>query len=346
MEKVIIASMRKSAGKTSAIVGITAAAKKKIAYVKPFGERMLYRKKRLWDYDSSLISALFGLKEDPVDMSIGFDHSKLRYMYDEEGTRKKLMETIVNVSGNRDVLFLEGGRDLSYGISVHLDTLSLAKYTAGKLFIVVSGDDDSILDDLFFLKRHVNLAGVNLNGVIINKVQNLEEFQGTHLTAIRQMGIQVMGVIPYRSELTQFTVSYLSERLFAKVLCGEGGLNRVVKNILIGAWSANVFLQNPIFKKENKLVITGGDRTDMILASLESDTSAVILTNNILPPSNIISKASERNIPLLMVFSDTYQTAKQIESLEPLLTKDDGEKVEMLKALFQKHVNMKEILGK
>ena len=346
MEKVIIASVRKSAGKTSAIVGITAAAKKKIAYTKPFGERMLYRKKRLWDYDSSLISALFGLKEDPVDMSIGFDHSKLRYMYDEEGTRKKLMETIGNVADDRDVLFIEGGRDLSYGISVHLDTLSVAKYTGGKLFIVVSGDDDSILDDLLFLKRHVNLGGVNLNGVIINKVQNLEEFQSTHLPAIRQMGIPVMGVIPYQSELTQFTVSFLSERLFAKVLCGEGGLNRVVKNILIGAWSANVFLQNPLFKKENKLVITGGDRTDMILASLESDTSGIILTNNILPPSNIISKASERNIPLLMVFSDTYQTAKQIESLEPLLTKDDGEKVEMLKALFQKHVNVQEILGK
>ena len=346
MEKVIIASMRRSAGKTSAIVGITAAAKKKIAYAKPLGERMLYRKKRLWDYDSSLISALFGLKEDPVDMSIGFDHSKLRYMYDEEGTRKKLMENIGNVADGRDVLFIEGGRDLTYGISVHLDTLSLAKYTGGKLFIVVSGDNDSILDDLLFLKRHVNLAGVTLNGVIINKVQNLDEFQSTHLPAISQMGIPIMGVIPYQSELTHFTVSYLSERLFAKVLCGEGGLTRVVKNILIGAWSANVFLQNPIFKKENKLVITGGDRTDMILASLESDTSGIILTNNILPPSNIISKASERNIPLLMVFSDTYQTAKQIESLEPLLTKDDGEKVEMLKALFQKHVDLQEILGK
>jgi dethiobiotin synthetase len=177
MEKVIIASMRKSAGKTSAIVGITAAAKKKIAYVKPFGERMLYRKKRLWDYDSSLISALFGLKEDPVDMSIGFDHSKLRYMYDEEGTRKKLMETIGNVANDRDVLFIEGGRDLSYGISVHLDTLSLAKYIGGKLFIVVSGDDDSILDDLLFLKKYVNLTQTNLKGVIINKVSNLDDFQ-------------------------------------------------------------------------------------------------------------------------------------------------------------------------
>jgi hypothetical protein len=338
--------MRKSAGKTSAIVGIAAATGKKIAYVKPFGERMLYRKKRLWDYDSSLITAVFGLKEDPVDMSIGFDHSKLRYMYDEEGTRQKVLETINRLGNDRDVLFIEGGRDLTYGISVHLDTLSLAKYTGGKLFIVVSGDEDSILDDLLFLKRHVNLAGVNLNGVIINKVQNLEEFQSTHLPAIRQMGVQVVGVIPYQSELTYFSVSYLAERLFAKVLCGEGGLNRVVKNIVIGAWSANVFLQNPLFKKENKLVITGGDRTDMILASLESDTSGIILTNNILPPSNIISKASEKNIPLLIVFSDTYQTAKQIESLEPLLTKDDTEKAELLKNLFQKHINMQEIFGK
>ena len=346
MDKVIIASMRKSAGKTSAIVGIAAAAKKKIAYVKPFGERMLYRKKRLWDYDSSLITAVFGLKEDPVDMSIGFDHSKLRYMYDEEGTRQKVLETIGRLGNDRDVLFIEGGRDLTYGISVHLDTLSLAKYTGGKLFIVVSGDEDSILDDLLFLKRHVNLAGVNLNGVIINKVQNPEEFQSTHLPSIRQMGVPVVGVIPYQSELTYFSVGYLAERLFAKVLCGEGGLNRVVKNIVIGAWSANVFLQNPLFKKENKLVITGGDRTDMILASLESDTSGIILTNNILPPSNIISKASERNIPLLIVFSDTYQTAKQIESLEPLLTKDDTEKAELLKNLFQKHVNVQEIFGK
>lgn len=345
MEKVIIASMRKSAGKTSAIVGIAGAAGKKFAYIKPFGERMLYRKKRLWDYDSSLITALFGLKEDPVDMSIGFDHSKLRYMYDEEGTGKKLLETVARVGGDREILFIEGGRDLTYGISVNLDTLSLAKYTGGKLFIVVSGDGDSILDDLLFLKRHVDLAGVHLNGVIINKVQNLEEFESTHLPAIEKMGMSVLGVLPYQSELTFFTVAYLAERLFAKVLCGEGGLTRVVKNILIGAWSANVFLQNPLFKKENKLVITGGDRTDMILASLESDTSGVILTNNILPPSNIISKASERNIPLLMVFSDTYQTAKQIESLEPLLTKEDTNKVELLTNLIRMKVSLQEIVG-
>ena len=190
----------------------------------------------------------------------------------------------------------------------------------------------------------MDLAGVKLAGVIINKVQHLDEFQSTHLPAIEKEGIRVVGVIPFQNELTYFSVYSLSERLFAKVITGEGGLKRVVKNIIIGAWSANVFLQNPLFKKENKLVITGGDRTDMILASLESDTSGIILTNNILPPYNIISKASERNIPLLMVFADTYQTARQIENLEPLLTKDDAEKVDLLQQLAKKHLNLNAIM--
>jgi len=345
MNKWVMASMRRSAGKTSVIVGIAAALNKKMAYIKPFGERMLYRKKRLWDYDSALITNLFGLKEDPVDMSIGFDHSKLRYMYDQEGTQKKLLETVANIGKDKEILFVEGGRDLSYGISVYLDTLSLAKYLGSRLVMVVSGEEDTILDDVLFLKKHVDLAGVNLSGVIVNKVQNLEDFQNTHLPVIQKLGVRVLGVIPYQSDLTYFSVYYLADRLFAKVITGEGGLKKVIKNIVIGAWSANIFLQNPLFKKENKLVITGGDRTDMILAALEGDTSGIILTNNILPPSNIISKASEKNIPLLMVFSDTYQTAKQIESLEPLLTREDTEKVELLKQMVENHVQLGEFKG-
>jgi hypothetical protein len=345
MNKWVIASMRKSAGKTSVIVGIAAALNKKMAYIKPFGERMLYRKKRLWDYDSALITNLFGLKEDPVDMSIGFDHSKLRYMYDQEGTEKKLLETMAIIGKDKELLFIEGGRDLSYGMSVYLDTLSLAKFSSSRLVMVISGEEDTILDDILFLKKHVDVAGVNLGGVIVNKVQNLEDFQTTHLPVIQKLGVRVLGMIPYLSDLTYFSVYYLADRLFAKVITGEGGLKKVIKNVVIGAWSANIFIQNPVFKKENKLVITGGDRTDMILAALEGDTSGIILTNNILPPSNIISKASEKNIPLLMVFSDTYQTAKQIESLEPLLTREDTQKVELLKETVQKHVELNEFKG-
>ena len=62
----------------------------KFGYLKPFGDRLIYRKKRLWDYDSALITNIFGLEQSSEDMTIGFEHSKLRYMYDEARTKNKL----------------------------------------------------------------------------------------------------------------------------------------------------------------------------------------------------------------------------------------------------------------
>jgi hypothetical protein len=84
---------------------------------------------------------------------------------------------------------------------------------------VVSGDDDSILDDLLFQAAR-ETAGVNLNGVIINKVQNLE-IPGTHLPAIRQMGTPVMGVILTRANSP--TLRYPTcPSVSSPKSCGEG----------------------------------------------------------------------------------------------------------------------------
>ena len=342
MEKVIVASMRESAGKTGVILGLSKALGKKIGYLKPFGDRLLYRKKRLWDYDAALITDIFGLKEDPEEMSIGFDSSKLRYMYDTESIEMKLQDVISDIE-EKDVVFIEAGKDIGYGISVHLDAFSLAQYIQGKLLIVISGDDDRILDDITFLKKYLHINDINFSGVIINKVHDVQDFKNVHLPRIASMGIKVAGVIPYCDKLTHFSVDYLAERLLAKVLTGKGGLTNIVKNIVVGAMSTSTALRYPPFLKENKLIITGGDRTDMILASLETHAAGIILTGNILPPQNIISKASESNTPLLMVPSDTYQTAKQIDNLEPLLTKDDAEKIALWGRLVQEHVNIKDI---
>lgn len=74
MNKLIIASLRNSTGKTNFIVGLAEALQKKTGYMKPFGDRLLYSKKRLWDYDAALMTNLYAMKESPDDMSIGFDH--------------------------------------------------------------------------------------------------------------------------------------------------------------------------------------------------------------------------------------------------------------------------------
>ncbi len=343
MDKLIIASTQKSAGKTCIIIGIANVLKKKIGYMKPFGERLVYRKKRLWDYDNALITDIFSLEENPEDMSIGFDHSKLRYMYDEETTREKILETVNTMKKYRDILFIEGGKNLKYGTSVYLDPLSIARYIDGKLILVISGYNESWIDDITFIKKYIDIVNINFKGIIINKVQDVEDFKLTYLNDIKEIGINIIGIIPYKKELTYFSVGYLSEHLFAKVIAGERGLNNVVENIFVGAMSADAALRNPLFKKKHKLIITSGDRTGMILNALTNDTACVVLTNNILPPPHIISKASDCNTPILLVSSDTYQTAKQIDDIEPLLTKYDTKKIELLEGLVKEYVNIEKI---
>jgi len=343
MKKIIVSSMQKSAGKTSVIVGLAKVLKRTTGYMKPFGDRLFYRKKRLWDYDARLVTNIFGLEENPEEMSIGFDSSKLRYMYNEESIEEKLHELTTYVGKDKDIVFVEGGMNIGYGLSVNLDAISLAHYLDGTLIMVISGDDDTILDDIAFLKKHLDIAGINFGGVIINKVQDAVDFRDVYLPRISEMDINVLGIIPYCEQLTHFAVNYLAERLLAKVVAGEGGLRNTVKRIVIGAMSTSTVLSYPPFHEENKVVITGGDRSDIILACLGTNTAGIVLTGNILPPQNIISKASEQNVPLLLVTTDTYQTTKQIENIEPLLTSDDAEKIALWEQLVQEHVSIHQL---
>ena len=345
MNTLIVSSLRSSTGKTSCIVGLTEALQKKVGYMKPFGDRLLYSKKRLWDYDAALMTGLYAMKEHPDDMSLGFDHSKLRFMYTQESIKTKVMELAETISVGRDLLIVEAGKSISYGTSVHLDALSLARYLHGKVLFVISGDDDTILDDIMFVKRSVDMKEVKVAGIIVNKVHNVDDFKETYLPEIRQTGLNVLGVLPHQSELTYFSLRYLADKLFAKVLTAEANLGRRVKNIFIGAMSGNVAVQKPLIKKEDKLIITGGDRSDMILAALNHNAAGIILTNNILPPSNIIAKAEECGTPMLLVTPDTFQVARQIDRMEPLLTREAADKVELLKNIVKANVDIDGLLA-
>jgi len=58
MDRLVIASTRRSAGKTSVVVGLARALGKKYGYIKPLGDRLVYRKKRSWDYDAGLLTRI------------------------------------------------------------------------------------------------------------------------------------------------------------------------------------------------------------------------------------------------------------------------------------------------
>lgn len=354
MKKIVVSSMRSNSGKTSIIAGIISLMKdKKFAYAKPLGDRLIYRKKRSWDYDASLMVNLLGrqgeLESHYEKITLGFDRSRLKYMYDEEGMERALAEIVTDIGGKNDVLVIESGKDLTAGAYLNLDAVSVTKSIDGKLLIVVSGDDDCVLDDLKFIEKYIKLEGVDFGGVIINKISDIEEFENACMPLIRKMGIAVVGVIPYQAQLTYFPLDFLADKLLARVLAGEDRLKNIARTIIIGTPATLVtdkqqIPARPELSGEGQLLITGGDRSDQILAALERDTAGIILTDDIVPHQNIISRANERGIPVLLVGTDTLKTAGMIENMEPLLRIQDAGKISLLSQLIEKHTTMAEFL--
>jgi len=341
VKSLIVASTRESAGKTSVLVGLASALDRRFGYMKPLGDRFLYRKKRLWDYDAALFARLLHLEQEPESMSIGFDHSKLRFMYDRASMFDELRQSLAAIGQGRGAVLIESGKDLEYGASVCLDPLTISQETGHPVVIVVSGAENEIADDVAFIQRFVSAQEASVAGIIVNKVVHLEDFKEVHLPEIAALGVEVLGVIPYDKELTTMTVSLVADRLFARVVAGEEGLGNIVRSVAVGAMSVAAAMAEERMRAPEKLVITSGDRSDMILAAIEAGgTSAVVLTNNILPPAQVMSKATERRIPLLLVPGDTYSVAMQVERIEPLLTADDGRKATRIRELVLEHVNV------
>jgi BioD-like phosphotransacetylase family protein len=341
MKSLIVGSMDGNAGKTSLIIGLARATGKSFGYIKPLGDRLVYRKKRVWDYDAALLTNIFGMTQNPEDITVGFEQLKTRFKYDEEGAKNRVLAMARDVSEGKEMLFVEGGKDIEYGMNV----LSLAEYLGGKLVILVGGDENYIVDNVIFIKKYLRFTGMDFRGVIINKVRNVDDFKTVYVPMMQKADINILGIIPYSEELTFFSMEYLSQYLLARVVAGEDGLNRRISNIFVGAASVDSAYSDVRFHKENKLVVTSGDRSDMLLASFEDKcTGAVIITNNILPPQNILAKADEKGIPVLLVPIGVYETAKQIESLTPLITAKNTAEIDLMEKLVRENVNMDELL--
>ncbi len=226
VEKIVIASTSKEAGKTSFIIGLAKAleGKKKIGYMKPLGDRLLYQKKLLWDYDSSLVSNILNLDESPENISIGFNHSKLRFMYDESTTKEKLNEIIENVSKNKDLVLIEGSNSLSFGHSVFLDPLSITRSTGAKLILVIGGiADEAIIDDIAYIKNCILTEDIDLLGIVITKVKDADDFKSTYMDTFNDLGVTILGILPFKEELSHFSMEFLTQTILGKVLAGEKG---------------------------------------------------------------------------------------------------------------------------
>jgi hypothetical protein len=135
----------------------------------------------------------------------------------------------------------------------------------------------------------------------------------------------------------------LAKRLNAKVLCREDRLDLLVQNLSIGAMNVNSALE--YFRKgKNMAVITGGDRSDLQMAALETSTHCLILTGHVAPQDFIISRAEDLEVPILSVNLDTLTTVEIVDQAFGHVRLQEPIQVQCMQDLMENHFDIDRLM--
>ena len=346
MKSLYITSIERYSGKTATCLALGRqfqADGLKVGYLKPLSLQPWRIAGKIADEDAVFVKEILGLPEEPWELSPVVITSEYLKMHLRGETNENLMDK-VKIAFNdsckgRDMLILEGGGSLREGYVVGLATTFVAQEIGSEVLALVKYRSDiRLLDDALTAQTRL---GDLLTGVIINRVpEKAADFvSDLAVPFLENQGIQVYGVIPEIPRLAALTVAELIEVLDAEVLTEIINEDAFIESLTVGAMTADAALAR--FRKQvNKAVITGGDRTDIQLAALETSTTCLVLTGNLQPSPLIVKQAGEFGVPVLLVPTNTMETVNSIEEIFGKTRLGQPAKLARFQELIAEHVDM------
>ncbi len=320
MKSLYITSVEPHSGKTAVCLALGQMMQSdgyKVGYMKPVSTQPWRTPDgKLADEDAVFVHSSLGLDDDPLKASpIIVTASALCERLkglSEHDLVVDIHEAVKNAGKGKDVLLLEGGASLREGYAMGLSNLRIAEELGAPALVIVPFKGDMCLVDDVLAARF--RLGDQLMGVLINRVpeSNRSFVDDYALPYIKTKDINVVGVLPHMPRLSALSVGELVELLAAEVLTEKLDPDALAETLTVGAMTADAALSR--FRRyKNKAVITGGDRTDIQLAALETSTVVLILTGNLRPSPLIIQQAESLSVPILLVKENTMEAIELIE---------------------------------
>ena len=359
-KKIFIAATQQNDGKTTVSLGLIAAFKKRferIGFIKPIGQRYLMEQGYKVDEDSVLIEEVFGIKcnikdMSPVAIDKGFTERFIEKGADEDYA-KLIKDSFDKVAADNDLVIIEGTGHAGVGSVFNLSNATVAHLLDANVILISSGGVGKPIDEVMLNKALLDREGVDLAGVIVNKVlpEKYDKISRIVKTGLMQKSLDVFGILPYQKILDIPTMREIQEDLKISGLFAGEGMDRPVENVLIGAMNekdAMRFLQN------NSLMIIPGDRDDMIdfICRVNAGkvkkgcrVSGVILSGGIMPKKRSLSNFKKTKIPVLITKEDTYKIASRVNFMVVKLKPQDTDKIKIIVDMVEKYVDIDKVLA-
>lgn len=344
----LVGSSEAYSGKSALVLGMAhhfLARGLDIAYGKPIGTCLSETGTPLTEEDVQFMAQTLNLGQDkllPMLFPLNEQTITRRICGEDQVDYQQALQSYLEFAAG-DLVLLEGAGTLEEGRLFDLTLPQMAQQLDAVVILVVRFHSPLIVEGLLAAKQQL---GNRLLGVLINDVplQSLEQVQSQVKPFLEQQKIEVLGILPRNDLLRSVSVGELVRQLQAEVLCRADRLDLMVESLKIGAMNVNSALE--YFRKaRNMAVVTGGDRTDIQLAALETSTQCLILTGHMPPSPTILSRAEDLEIPILSVDLDTLTTVEIVDRAFGQVRLHEPIKVQAIYQMMNKHVNFDRLLS-
>ncbi len=331
------------------LMNLLASKTEKIAYFKP----VISREGTQTDRHLEMIAKHFNLKLPYENMFVFRRSEVIRQI--NSGNEAYIIDTVIDrfkkLQEHHDFVVVEGTDFMGGSLNIEFDgNISIAKNLGIPAAVIVKGEGKSveeIVDSAVSTTKSFTDEGVQVLTVIANKIDPEKEKEiREQLTHALPVGIIVTS-IPVHDELGNPSMKDIHETVGGKVLFGEHLLSNPVDTSIVGAMQ----LHNCLTRlSKNTLIVTPGDRGDLIIGALQANISrnyqkiaGIILTGGLVPEPTILKliEGLDTVVPILQVNSGTFKTVNLVATTQSRITPENKDKIALAISLFDKHVDVK-----
>ncbi|WP_218599314.1 phosphate acetyltransferase [Polaribacter sp. NJDZ03] len=352
MSKAIyIAAIESDSGKSLVSLGLLRmmlTKSSKVGYFRPIINEV--KDSKFDDHTNTAIN-FFNLDID-YDDCYAYKHNEVVELLSEGKTDDvihKVIKKYKKLEAKYDYVLVEGTDFSGEGGFTELDVnLMIAKNLGIPALIVGSGNGKKKKDFVntmqltykSFIKKEVDVIGIIANKIEVDEVDYIQQ----ELEKSFPENLQI-NVIPKVDFLAYPTVREVLQALEGKVLFGEQFLDNAIGSYSTGAMQLRNYLTRI---RENALVVTPGDRADIILGALQANASTnypkiagIVLTGSLLPEESItkLIEGVQSTVPIISVEGGTFGISNKIGAVKSKIYASHNKKILLSLDTFDTYVN-------
>ena len=241
--------------------------------------------------------------------------------------------------------FIGPGTAFEFGYNAQI-----AKNLGAPVVLVLTGDGKTtaqIINSVLTTLRSFETNEVPVLLVVVNRVPPAQVDDVRALLAAQLPAGLILAVVPEDKDLLNPTMREIRAGLGAKLLFGEELLSNQADHFITGAMQVPNFLN---YLKPNVLIVTPGDRGDIIVCALVANLSAsyprvagIVLTAGSEPeaPVQRLIEGLKTVVPILAVPTGTFETSTRVGAVKSRISIDNPKKIQLAINTFERYVDVR-----